>query len=201
MILVEETAPPDAALPVARLRAHLQLGSGFELPATAEEDRALAGFLRAAMAAIEGRTGKVLLRRDYRLVLEGWRDAGAQALPLAPVSVVHSVVLEDADGSVRAVAADRWRLVADAMRPVIRPRAGRLPEVPAGGHVVIRFVAGFAAGWEDVPADLAQAVMMLAARYYEDRSDERARQALPLGVSALIEPWRAVRLLCGRAAR
>ena len=57
MILVEETTPADAALPVAELRAHLRLGSGFELAASAEEDRALAGFLRAAMATIEGRTG------------------------------------------------------------------------------------------------------------------------------------------------
>ena len=52
MILVEETTPAEAALPVAELRAHLRLGSGFELPANAEEDRALAGFLRAAMATI-----------------------------------------------------------------------------------------------------------------------------------------------------
>ena len=40
MILVEETTPADAALPVAELRAHLRLGSGFELAASAEEDRA-----------------------------------------------------------------------------------------------------------------------------------------------------------------
>ena len=46
-----------------------------------------------------------------------------------------------------------------------------------------------------------QAVLMLAARYYEDRSDDGARHSLPMGVSALIERWRAVRVLAGRGAR
>ena len=201
MILVEETTPADAALPVAELRAHLRLGSGFELAASAEEDRALAGFLRAAMATIEGRTGKVLLRRNYRMVLEDWRDDQGQALPMAPVSAVTAVEIEAADGSLHAVPAERWSLVADAMRPVIRPRGGALPMVPEGGSAVVRFVAGFAETWAGVPADLAQAVLMLAARYYEDRSDDGARHSLPMGVSALIERWRAVRVLAGRGAR
>lgn len=201
MILVEETTPADAALPVAELRAHLRLGSGFELVANAEEDRALAGFLRAAMATIEGRTGKVLLRRAYRMVLEDWRDDQGQALPMAPVSTVGAVAIEMPDGSTRAVPAERWRLVEDMMRPLIRPCGGNLPHVPEGGRVVIRFTAGFAEDWAGVPADLAQAVLMLAARYYEDRSDDGARHALPMGVSALIERWRAVRVLAGRGAR
>ena len=201
MILVEETTPADAALPVAELRAHLRLGSGFELAASAEEDRALAGFLRAAMATIEGRTGKVLLRRNYRMVLEDWRDEQGQALPMAPVSAVTAVEIEAADGTVRPVPAERWSLMADSMRPVIRPRGGVLPLVPEGGSAVVRFVAGFAETWAGVPADLAQAVLMLAARYYEDRSDDGARNSLPMGVSALIERWRAVRVLAGRGAR
>ncbi len=201
MILVEETTPADAALPVAELRAHLRLGSGFELAASAEEDRALAGFLRAAMATIEGRTGKVLLRRNYRMVLEDWRDEQGQALPMAPVSAVTAVEIEAADGTVRPVPAERWSLMADSMRPVIRPRGGVLPLVPEGGSAVVRFVAGFAETWAGVPADLAQAVLMLAARYYEDRSDDGARHSLPMGVSALIERWRAVRVLAGRGAR
>lgn len=201
MILVEETTPADAALPVAGLRAHLRLGSGFELAANAEEDRALAGFLRAAIATIEGRTGKALLRRSYRMVLDDWRDHLGQPLPMAPVSAVDMVAIEMPDGTLRELAPDRWRLVEDLLRPVIRPRSGPLPHVPESGRVIIRFTAGFADSWAGVPADLGQAVLMLAARYYEDRSDDTARHALPMGVSALIERWRAVRVLAGRGAR
>ncbi|WBU65338.1 head-tail connector protein [Paracoccus aerodenitrificans] len=201
MILVEETTPPDAVLPVAALRSHLRLGSGFELAETADEDRALAGFLRAAISAIEGRTGKVLLRRAYRMVIGGWRDPAAQALPMAPVSAVQSVEIQQGGDQPRALPPDRWVLVDDIMRPVIRPRGGAWPVMPQGSCVVICFTAGFSENWEGVPADLAQAVLMLATRYYEDRGDQSARHAFPMGVSALIERWRAVRVLAGRGAR
>ncbi|WBU61816.1 head-tail connector protein [Paracoccus albus] len=201
MILVEETALADAVLPVAAFRTHLRLGSGFDLPASEDEDRALAGFLRAAIATIEGRTGKVLLRRSYRMVLDDWRDRDGQPLPLAPVGSVEEILIEQPDGALHDVDRARWRLVEDAMRPAIRPRGAGLPSVPAGGRLVLRFTAGFADEWNRVPADLAQAVMMLAARYFEDRSDDNARRALPMGVSALIERWRAVRVLAGRGAR
>lgn len=201
MMLVEETAPTQEALPVADLRGQLRLGTGFDLPEDAAEDAALAGFLRAAIATVEARTGKVLLRRQFRMRIGDWRDAYAQPLPLAPVVSVDEVTIEDGRGGVTTIPPSRWRLIADRERPSLVPVGGRLPHVPHDGFVTIRFTAGFGDDWAMMPADLAQAVLMLAARYYEDRSDADARAALPLGVSALIEKWRAVRILGGRGAR
>ena len=43
MLLVEETAPAQGALPVAALKAYLRMGTGFEPVADATEDAALAG--------------------------------------------------------------------------------------------------------------------------------------------------------------
>ena len=71
MNLVELTEVPDEALPVALLREHLRLGTGF--PDDSLQDALLAGFLRAALAAIEGRTGKALLERSFALTLSAWR--------------------------------------------------------------------------------------------------------------------------------
>lgn len=203
MMLVEETVPGREALPVAALRAHLRLGSGFELAAgaEAEEDRALEGFLRAAMAAIEARTGKVLLTRRYRMQIADWRDRLGQALPLAPVQAIDSVSIEDAAGVATTLMAADYRLIADMQRPVLSPVGAMLPSVPQRGFATVRFTAGFGESWDEVPADLAQAVIMLAARYYEDRAQDSAAAALPFGVSALIERWRAVRVLAGRGAR
>ena len=42
------------------------------------------------------------------------------------------------------------------------------------------------------------AVLMLAARYHEDRVFEGTQAAMPFSVSALIERWRSVRVLGGR---
>lgn len=197
MMLVEETAPELAALPIAQLRAYLRLGSGFELATSPDEDAALAGFVRAAIAAIEARTDKVLLTRSFLLRLTAWREDEGQPLPLAPVSDIHEVVLELADGQQKPIDPAHWQLKADMHRPALLPKSAYLPPVPSGAAVRIRFQAGFGASWEQVPADLAQAVLMLAAHYYEDRGQPNSASALPFGVSALIERWRLVRILGG----
>lgn len=198
MMLVELTAPALEALPVAGLQDHLRLGTGFDMAADAAETAALAGFLRAAIATIQARTGKVLLTRRFRLRLEDWRDPMGQPLPLAPVSAIERVEMIDAAGAATELDPTGYRLVPDMQRPLLAPVGAFLPGASAGGHVAVTFAAGFGESWADVPADLAQAVLLLAARYYEDRSYEGTHSAMPFGVSALIERWRAVRVLGGR---
>ncbi|MBD9525587.1 phage head-tail connector protein [Paracoccus sp. PAR01] len=198
MMLVELTAPAADVLPVAELRDHLRLGSGFDIAADPAETAALAGFLRAAIATIEARTGKVLLSRQFRLRLDDWRDPEGQPLPLAPVASVDQVEIDNGTGKVTVLDPAGWRLLPDMQRPLLIPRSAFLPVIPDAGFVTITFRAGFGLAWSAVPADLAQAVLLLAARYYEDRSFEGSQAAMPFGVSALIERWRAVRVLGGR---
>lgn len=198
MRLDELGGVPDAALPVAALRDHLRLGTGFGTDSL--QDAVLAGHLRAALAMIEGRTGKVLLARRFRLVLEGWRGAEAQALPVAPVSALVEVALVDAGGTRTALPAGGFRLVSDAHRPKLAARSGGLPAVPVAGAAEVLFDAGFG-DWAAVPADLKQAVLLLAAEFYEARIDDGTRgPGLPVLVQALIERWRIVRVLGGGEA-
>ncbi|WCR09411.1 hypothetical protein JHW45_09755 [Paracoccus stylophorae] len=201
MMLIEETAPAAEALPVAALREHLRLGSGFRIADDSAETAALTGFLRAAVATIEARTGKVLLTRRFRMQLDDWRDRLGQPLPLAPVVSVDAIALDDGAGTLTDLPVESWRLLPDGQRPMILPTGVILPHVPRRGSVTVTFTAGFGDSWDAVPADLAQAVLMLAARYYEDRSFEGSRGAMPFGVSALIERWRQVRTLAGRGNR
>ncbi|PZO65323.1 MAG: hypothetical protein DI498_09500 [Paracoccus denitrificans] len=201
-MLVEEAPTPVAALPITALRSHLRMASGFDLASDPAEDAALAGFLRAAIATVEARTGKVLLRRMFRLRLEEWRDRLGQPLPLAPVTEIAGISIEDRSGTAVAVPVSDWRLVADDHRPMVLPGATLLPLIPKGGAAIVRFKPGFADTWDRVPPDLAQAVLMMAAQFYEDRGGAGATRAgLPFGVSALLERWRAVRTLAGRGAR
>lgn len=198
MRLDELTVVPDAALPVAAFRDHLRLGSGFG--ADSLQDTLLAGHLRAAIAVIEGRIGKVLIARRFRLVLEMWRGAEAQALPVAPVSALVEVALVDAGGARVVLPAGSFRLVSDAHRPKLAARSGGLPAMPVAGAAEVVFDAGFGA-WDAVPADLVQAVMLLAAEFYEARIDDGTRgPGLPVMVQSLIERWRIVRVLGGGEA-
>lgn len=197
-MLIEETGVPQEALPLEAFKTHLRLGTGFA--GDAVQDPVLESFLRAAMAAVEARTGKVLLSREFTWQLSQWRDAGGQGLPLAPVNAIVSLVLRDRADGTEVIDPANYRLEPDMHRPVLRPAGTALPVVPTGGLAEIRFAAGYGT-WSDLPADLAQAVMLLAAHYYEYR-DETALGSgcMPFGVTSLIERYRTVRLLGGGAA-
>lgn len=198
MVLEETGAVPGAVLPVAALADHLRLGTAFQ--GDTAQAGLLEGYLRAAVAAVEGRIGKALLARGFRLVLADWRGEGAQPLPVAPVSAVTEVALVDGAGARVVLEAARFRLERDMHRPKLVAVSGALPAIPAGGRVEVAFAAGFGAVWADVPGDLRQAVMLLAAQYFEARHDAGDGVAgLPVAVQALIERWRTVRILGGGA--
>jgi uncharacterized phiE125 gp8 family phage protein len=197
MILVEQAAVPVGALPVQGLADHLRLGTGFADDAV--QDALLENYLRAAIAAVEGRIGKALIVRRFVLTLTAWGGGVAgQALPMAPVQTVVEVVLRSASGIDTVVDPARWRLRPDQHRPRLSPRGAALPMIPEGGLARVVFDAGFGASWAEVPPDLQQAVLMLAAHFHEFRHEQGVReQPMPFGIMALIERWRTVRVLGG----
>jgi uncharacterized phiE125 gp8 family phage protein len=198
MMLVEETAVPDAALPIEAFKAHLRLGTGFSDDAV--QDVVLASFLRAALAAIEARSGRSILERSFSWTLTAWRDRSRQILPIAEVSSVQIIKFKDQAGDETTLSDTDYRLTLDSNRPCLVSTSGWFPVVPARGSVVIQFVAGFGPDWQDVPADMAQAVLLLASHYYEYRSDSSVDiGTVPFGVLSLIERYRVVRGFGGRS--
>ncbi|MBA3910617.1 MAG: hypothetical protein C0524_12195 [Rhodobacter sp.] len=196
MMLTEETPVLTAALPLAELKDHLRMGSGFADDGL--QDGLIESYLRAAIAAIEGRIGKMLFRRQFSWVLDCWREGGEQALPVSPVAGIVSVTLVDAAGGETVVQAGTYRLIPDLHRPRIAGTSSGLPTVPTNGLVKVVFDAGFGPAWTDVPVDLRQAVLLLASEYYEHRHDDNSQASgLPFGVVTLIERWRTVRLMAG----
>ena len=198
MMLIEDVPVADQDLPVAPFKDHLRLGTGFT--ETNIQDSVLIGFLRAALSTIEGRTAKALYRRDFTLTQEHWSSAGSQTLPLAPAASVNAVTMVHVDASETLVAPERYRLVADLSYPVLRATGACLPTIPSNAIVRIEFTAGFAADWVSMPPDLAQAVMLLAAHYYEYRDETALGEGcMPFGVTSLIQRYRPMRLTPGRA--
>jgi len=199
MMLVELTTVPPTALPVAAFKDHMRLGSGFADDGL--QDQTLEGFLRAAIAAIEARTGKVLIERDFSWTLTDWRDSRRQPLPLAPVSLILAVVRVDRMGDETLIPEAIWRLEQDMQRPALLSLSNTFPKVPGDGSVRVEMRAGYGPNWSDLPADLSQAVMLLAAHFYEYRHETALNGgAMPYGVSALIERYRTVRLFMGGGA-
>lgn len=196
MMLVEETTVPTAALPVATFKDHMRLGSGFSDDGV--QDALLESYLRAAIAAIEARTGKILIERSFSWTLIRWRDVRRQPLPVAPISAISHMTMIDSNGQEAAPDSGDWVLEPDQQRPSLCATQGLLPRIPQNGVMKLGFLAGYGPEWSDSPADLAQAVLLLATHYYDFRHDAAlGTPALPFGVSALIEPYRTVRLLMG----
>jgi uncharacterized phiE125 gp8 family phage protein len=194
MVLTEVSAPPATAVPVRGFAEHLRLGSGFADDGS--QDAVLELYLRAAMAAIEARLGRALLARDFAWTVTRWREDASQGLPIAPIRTVDAITLVEADGSETLVDPESWSVLRDSQRPRLVGRFGRnLPKIPRGGHAEVRFTAGFGPDWDDVPADLRQAVFLLAAHFYENRTDGgTVAGSMPFGVLVLIEAYRATRL-------
>ncbi len=197
MTLTEVTPVPVSALPVAVLRDHLRMGGGFADDAV--QDPLLEAYLRAALAAIEGRIGKALIARTFLWTLARWRDGLREAFPVAPVSAVTSVTVKDRAGAATVVPGTAWLLLRDGMRPELAANGGSLPPVPDLGVAEVVFTGGFGA-WAQVPVDLAQAAFLLAAHYHENRhATGEIGAGIPFGVMALIERWRVVRISGGAA--
>ncbi|KIN66301.1 putative GTA protein [Sulfitobacter noctilucicola] len=196
MMLIEETPISDAGLPVEAFKAHLRLGSGFG-PGDIQ-DGVLVSFLRAAVAAVEGRTGKILLRRTFSQSLTEWRSCESQPFVVAPVAGVVTVEKIARDGQRTVIDPATYWVERDMQMPKLRTAGSMLPAVPEGGSVVITFEAGFDAAWDGVPADLRQAVLMLAAHYYEYRNDTGlSTGCMPFGVTSLIERYKHIRIGTG----
>ncbi|WP_108026921.1 head-tail connector protein [Rhodovulum kholense] len=198
MMLIEQTTVAAAALPLAQFKAHLRLGTGFA--DAGDQDAYLETLLRAALAAIEARTGKVLISRSFSYVLYGWRRGGSQSLPVAPVRAVTEIRIVDRGGVAVPVAPERYHLLADAHLPVVRGTGGAMPGIPFEGSAEIDFEAGFGPDWAAVPEDLGHAVLLLAAHYYENRLEQTVGGgAMPFGIAALTDRWRRLRLTPGGA--
>ena len=195
MMLVEQTSVPSAALPVDEFKEHLLLGTGFT--GSSLQDPVLENYLRAAISAIEARTGKVLLEKQYTWSLSAWRSPCRQALPRAPISTIAEVRVAYGQGAVEVVPAARYRLEQDTHRPALLATGSHLPVIPRLGLAEVDFTAGFGPVWADIPPDLEQAVMLLAAHFYENRNAAAGENVMPFGVSSLIQPYRNVRILGG----
>lgn len=191
-MLIDLSPPVAAPVHVAEIADQLRLPS-----AHVEEPDAQARLGRLfaiALRIIEARTERALVRRRFAVRAERWAPGGRLPLPIAPVHRIEALSVVAADGGVTAVELATLRLDALAERPTISALTPhRLPPIPRQAHAEAVIEAGYGPDWRDVPPELQQACVLLAAALYEQPWSESAG-ALPRSVLQLIEPWRRIRL-------
>ncbi len=191
------TAAPvadPAAEPVtlAEAKAHCRID-------TDTEDAILLALISAARRHVESETRRVLVARPWRIWFDVWSADGRLVLPVAPVLSVDAVTIYDGDGvgSVLDAAAYEVDTRSVPARLALTARAGGVVPGRTMNGVEIDVTAGHGEA-SDVPAPLRQAVLLLVAHWFEHR--EAAAGAggglalTPLGVAALIAPYRIPRL-------
>ena len=184
------TGPAVEPLSLAEAKAHLRLDA-------ADEDQLVERLIAAARASVESATRLVMIAQSWRVSLEVWPREGVVSLPVRPLLSVDAVRAFDASGAATLVPAGDYEVDREAGTVAAKAgAAGFAPSLSAGG-IEVDFTAGFGPAGADVPAPLRQAMLMLAAHWFEHRSAVAVGdvpEPVPAGVAALTAPYRRMAL-------
>lgn len=183
------TAPP-AVEPVAldEAKAWLRLQGG-------DDDDLVRSLLVSARLLVEAQTRRLLVTQGWRLTFDAWPATRRLHLPLTPFQGLGAIAVASADGTMQALSPALYELDPAPLAP----RLCLAPLLPAPGRelagISIDVTAGYGSAPADVPAPLRQAILMLAARWFENRGDAPTdTEIMPAAIDALILPFRARRL-------
>lgn len=152
-----------------------------------DEDANLTALLKASLDMCEGFVGQRPLSAtcEETVTLSG----GVAALTSRPITFVDEVDSVDSSGE-RALLAEAdysVQISAEGEATVQLENAG------VGDAVVVRYTAGIANTWAQLPGALRHGIIRLAAFLYRERDGAKAMPP-PASVTALWRPWRLVRL-------
>ena len=195
MLLKEITPAARNPVPIREFGAHLRLAHGFNDDGS--EDGLLELYLRNATAMIERRTSQALISRVHTLKVACWDRNGHLVMPIGPVQSIESIQLVSPTSTIDLDPGD-WSLQPGNTRQRLTGAlGGPLWALPHGSVAELRFTAGHGGSWNDVPDDLRQAVLLLAAHLYENRfgeTDTIGAHGIPAGVLSITDLHRPIRL-------
>lgn len=183
------TPPAIEPVSLAEAKLYLRLDG-------AEEDDLLATLIAAARLMVEAASGRMLIEQGWRLVLDAWPIDGRLRLPVGPLRSVAGARVFDAQGAPTAVPPELFAPELGSDPPVLAI-AGAVPQPGrASQGIDLDVVVGFGPAAGDVPAPLRQAILRLAARWFENRGDALGAEAavLPAEIATLVAPYRRMRL-------
>lgn len=183
---------PPAVEPVtlAEAKAHLRLTGS-------DDDDYLAAQITAARIQVETATRRLLIDQVWRLYRDDWPTDGRLDLPLAPVTEVVEITTYDADGTPTTLPPSGWT-VDTASTPARLRLTGAAPaSTRAFNGLEIDVRCGYGPSGLSVPQPLRLAIMMLVARWWENR-EGFALGVVPSSIAdafeALVAPHRVMRL-------
>ncbi len=185
----ELTTPPGIEpVTLAEAKAHLRVEH-------TADDSVIPEIITAARSWIEDLTATALITQTWRMSIDAWPETSVTLAP-TPVQSVSSVKIFATDGTATTLATAAYDLLSVGRSARLIRTSGAVWPAPtrAQGGVEITFVAGYGAAASDVPRPLRQALLMCVAHLYENRELVGEGAPLPMGVEALLAPFRTPRL-------
>lgn len=180
------TAPTSNPISTADMKARLRVDF-------TDEDDVIAAMIAGAVARIDGPRGIgiAMMAQTWRLTLDAFPSEFR--LPGWPITSVASIKYDDADGVEQTITSSNYRVDLNATPVRVAPVSGYAWPAPlvANGVVRVEYVLGQVHA-ADVPADLVDAVAMLAAERYENReaATDGTRSPLAYGVDMILAEYR-----------
>lgn len=192
MAVVQTSAPAVLPITLADAKAHLRVDGS-------DEDTLITSLIETATAHIERGYGLALITQGLTIIRDGWPDNWLVELALTPVQSVSTITIFEVDGGGIAFDAGHWfaDIISHPPRIVLHGTAPWPEPGRRANGIEIAVIAGFGDAPDDVPEPIRQAVLLLVAHWVERRepvSLETAGQDFPGTVSALLNPFRPVRL-------
>lgn len=156
--------PTEEPVSLAEVKNHLRVD-------VSDDDTLIGGLIQAAREYIEETTHRALVTQTWTLSLENWPRGDRIVLPRPPAISVTSVVYIDSDGDSNTFAAANYNVdtVCEPGELVLAygcswPSGTLRPMSP----ITVIYQAGYGAA-ALVPQHLKQAILLLAAHWYENR--------------------------------
>jgi uncharacterized phiE125 gp8 family phage protein len=187
MLLQLITAPAVEPVTLPEAKAHLRV-------LHSAEDTLIEGLVKAARIHIEATTGRALVTQTWDFWLPAFPVSGVVELPKPPLQTVTWVKYRDLDGVEQTLDAADYLVVAPGLIGTVElaPDADWPATQTRQQAIAVRFVAGYGAAADSVPADLRAALLLMAEHLYYNRGAVTAEnlKATPMGVDALLGPHR-----------
>lgn len=185
------TAPADIPVTLTEAKAWMWVDHS-------SHDTLITSMLAGAVAHLDGYTGilgRCIINQTWRVDLPDWPADGDIRLPFPDVSSVM-VKYSDTNDAEQTVSAALYETMQDHRGSFVRFKEGfTSPGVydDRTDAVRVTLVAGFGAAAANVPEAVKTAIKMLAAHWYANREAVGvAMQEVPLGVTALLAPYRRI---------
>lgn len=191
MSLTLVPAPPPAAMLEELLLPDAK--ANLRVDGTAE-DAFIVQCLAAARTHVEGRDGvanRCLLTQTWDWSLPCWPVYGPVHPPLAPLQSITSISVRDPTGVLAVWPSTNYEVDLGDGLGSIQPVVGKTwpPAAHTLAPIAIRFVAGYGARPELIPASLRQALLGMAGEFYTHRD---LAAAAPAWIDRLLWPYRLV---------